>query len=138
MMLFMVAGRRPVNAMVVFVMVAASVTGAAVGLGAEPAAAHGSSANGCTGVPDSGYGYAFHAACDGHDRCYGSKPYGSDWRGRRTCDRVFRAEMLNYCERHGRFSLKRAACRSRAWAYYYGVRALGAPFWARSTGTAIA
>lgn len=107
-------------------------------IGPSPAAAHGPTANGCTGVSDSGYGYNFHAACDAHDRCYGTKPYGEGWSGRRTCDRVFRSEMLGYCGRHSRLSLKRSACRSRAWVYYYGVRALGAPFWARSTGPAIA
>ncbi|MGH1493300.1 MAG: phospholipase A2 [Acidimicrobiales bacterium] len=120
------------------VLATALLVGSVVVIGPDPAAAHGSSANGCTGVSDSGYGYSFHAACDAHDRCYGTKPYGSSWSGRRQCDRVFRSEMLGYCGRHRALSLKRAACKSRAWAYYYGVRALGAPFWARSHGTVIA
>lgn len=128
------ASRYIARAILVIVVVASST----VAVGVDRASAHGPSANGCTGVPDSGYGYNFHAACDAHDRCYGAKPYGSSWSGRRSCDRVFRSEMLGYCGRHRVFSLKRSACKSRAWTYYYGVRAFGAPFFARSSGTAIA
>ncbi len=127
--------RGPILQLVLVIVVG---LGSTTMVGVHPAAAHGVAVNGCTGVPDSGYGYEFHAACDAHDRCYGAKPYGSSWSGRRTCDRVFRSEMLGYCSRHRPLSLKRSACTSRAWVYYYGVRALGGPFWARSEGPVIA
>lgn len=123
------AGRTH-NALLVLI-VLLSIMGSVVVIGAGAAAAHGFDANGCTGVPDSGYGYEFHAPCDSHDRCYRRQPYGSGYGGRRLCDRIFRSEMLHYCERHARFSLKRASCRSTATAFYYGVRALGYPFWNR-------
>lgn len=126
----------PRVAAVALVVVAALA--AATVLGPPPAAAHSAAANGCTGVPDSGYGFEFHASCDQHDRCYGSQPYGSGTLGRSRCDRVFRSEMLRYCERHWRLSLKRAVCESVAWAYYGGVRALGYPYWAKGVATPIA
>ena len=96
---------------------------------APPVSAHGPGANGCTGVPDSGLGFAFHGPCDNHDRCYRAHHYGGGSSGRRTCDRVFRTEMLRHCRRDG-FGLRRAACQATAHLYHAGVRSLGAPFWA--------
>lgn len=101
------------------------------------ASAHGYKANGCTGVPDRGYGFDFHLACDGHDRCYHGQPFGTDAAGRLRCDRMFRSDMLDQCGDHGSRA-KRVACRGIAWSYYYGVRVLGSPFWDRQVGSSIA
>ncbi|MGI9599423.1 MAG: phospholipase A2 [Acidimicrobiales bacterium] len=106
-----------------------SIIGSTTLIPAPPAAAHGRSANGCTGVPDSGYGFRFHGPCDNHDRCYRARPSGSGYSGRRHCDRAFRSDMYRYCDRHHRLSPKRLACRSTATAYFYGVRLLGLPYW---------
>jgi hypothetical protein len=103
-----------------------------------PVSAHGVEVNGCTAVPDSGYGFDFHVICDDHDRCYGTKPYGDGWRGRRACDRVFRSAMLDYCTRHDWFTTKRAACDTVAIAYYLGVRTFGWAFWQNNAPTPIA
>ncbi len=121
---------------VLIAVVVAVLAGALVG--APPAPAHGRAANGCTGVPDSGYGFEFHHLCDRHDRCYRTRPYGSSSAGRRSCDRVFRAQMLWYCRRHRAPSAKRTACRAVAAAYYGGVRALGHRYWAGEAATPIA
>lgn len=104
----------------------------------SPASAHGAEVNGCTAVPDSGYGFDFHEICDDHDRCYGTKPYGDGWRGRLACDRTFRSAMLDYCKRHDWFTTKRAACDTVAIAYYIGVRTFGWAFWQNSAPTPIA
>lgn len=125
-----------VTGIVALTMTAAAITAAVVT--AEPVGAHGPSANGCTGVPDTGPGFRFHSICDRHDRCYGTRPYGHGSAGRRTCDRVFRSEMLAYCSRHARLSPAGFACRSVARAYHLGVRALGAPFWSRHRPAPIA
>ncbi len=128
------AAARPT--VVLIAVVVAVLAGALVG--APPAPAHGRAANGCTGVPDSGYGFEFHHLCDRHDRCYRTRPYGSSSAGRRSCDRVFRAQMLWYCRRHRAPSAKRTACRAVAAAYYGGVRALGHRYWAGEAATPIA
>ena len=109
----------------------ALAVGLALGPGpaSTPASAHGQGTNGCTGVADSGPGFVFHDACDDHDRCYGRHPYGTGIAGRRTCDQVFRSQMLRYCRRHGH-GLHRLSCRVVAYGYHAGVRALGWPFWA--------
>ena len=106
-----------------------SVVALVGGITIEPAAAHGYEANGCTGVPDAGHGFAFHGICDRHDYCYGDKPYGSDAAGRKQCDQVFGAAMTAYCERHGRWSTEELSCRTVARVYYVGVRVLGAAAW---------
>lgn len=122
------------------VVVALMATTAAVGTFAmaAPAAAHGVDSNGCTGVPDSGYGFNFHDACDRHDRCYSIKPYGTSSAGRSACDRVFLGEMLSYCSRYSSWSGRGIACRVVARTYYVGVRVVGYPFWALSSPAPIA
>lgn len=111
---------------------------AVTGVAPSPAAAHGEDANGCTGVPDTGHGFRFHSICDRHDRCYGGRPYGDGSSGRAACDRVFRDEMLRYCERHRRFSTEGLTCRAVARTYHLGVRLLGEPFFRRAAPTPIA
>lgn len=122
------------------VVVAMMATAAAAGTFAmaAPAAAHGAGSNGCTGVPDSGYGFNFHDPCDRHDRCYSIKPYGTSSAGRSACDRVFLNEMLGYCSRYSSWSGRGIACRVVARTYYVGVRVLGYPFWALSSPAPIA
>ncbi|MEM7323546.1 MAG: phospholipase A2 [Actinomycetota bacterium] len=105
---------------------------------AGPASAHGPTVDGCTAVPDSGYGFDFHEMCDDHDRCYGTKPHGDGWRGRRTCDREFRAAMYDHCDQHDRFSARRISCDAVATAYYLGVRTFGWFYWQQSISTTIA
>ncbi len=127
--------------MVRFLVVAAMmVSTAAIGTFAmaAPAAAHGVDTNGCTGVPDSGYGFDFHDACDHHDRCYATKPYGTSSAGRSACDQVFLNDMLSYCSRYSVWSGPGIACRTVARTYYVGVRVLGYPFWALSAPAPIA
>lgn len=126
-------GRRSVSA----IAVAGLLVLATLAFAAAPAAAHGVNTNGCTGVPDSGYGFDFHEQCDDHDRCYSNQPYGSDWRGRRACDREFRSAMLGYCKRHDWFTRKRTACDTVAVSYYVGVRTLGWPFWLQAEPTTV-
>ena len=104
----------------------------------SPAGADGVDINGCTGVPDSGYGFDFNEICDDHDRCYGMQPYGDGWRGRRSCDRSFRSAMFGYCKQHDWFSSKRTTCDSVAVAYYLGVRAFGWVYWQDEVPTIIA
>ncbi len=120
------------------VLLAVAVSGVLIVAGPAAVSAHGPDANGCTGVPDSGFGFEFHAGCDAHDRCYRTQPYGSGSAGRKQCDRTFRSELLGYCDRHGRLSLERVVCRSTARAYYYGVRLFGFPFWEQKLPTVIA
>lgn len=120
------------------VMVTALVVVATLAFGLSPTLAHGANTNGCTGVPDSGYGFDFHEICDDHDRCYGAKPYGDGWRGRRGCDRVFRSAMREHCKQHEWYTTKRAACDTVAAAYYIGVRAFGWTYWQRAEPTVIA
>ena len=58
-------------------------TGLAVDGGVGVVSAHRPGTNGCTLSPDSGYApvyYNFHDACDAHDICYGTKPYGDTQR----------------------------------------------------------
>lgn len=102
---------------------------AAVGLGVTPAAAHTDdspaaggwqwhpwSSDGCSHVPDAVWGvFEFTHACQHHDGCY-RHHFGT----RAVCDRRFRADMVAGC---AWFNL---ACRTMAYAYYAGVRALGA------------
>ena len=114
---------------VVVALVAMAALVGSLGVGIAPAAAHGVEANGCTGVPDSGYGFNFHSVCDRHDHCYRDKPYGIDSAGRKQCDRVFRSAMLDYCDRHRRWSSEDLSCRTVAQIYYGGVRVLGGPAW---------
>lgn len=104
----------------------------------SPASADDVVVNGCTAVPDSGYGFDFHEICDDHDRCYGIQPYGDGWRGRRACDRTFRSDMLDYCKRHDWLSSKRTSCDSVAVVYYLGVRTFGWAFWPDNNPTVIA
>lgn len=99
--------------------------------------AHGRGANGCTGVPDAGYGFEFHTICDRHDRCYGSRPHGSGYHGRRQCDRAFLGAMSSQCDRHPRLGARRMTCRSVAWTYYRGVRAFGIPAWNRRSSPSV-
>ena len=131
------AGTRrpnPVSALIITVVMLLS----GVGFGATAAAAHGSDVNGCTAVPDSGFGFDFHEICDDHDRCYANKPYGDGWWGRRSCDRVFRSAMLDYCTRHDRFTAERISCDAVAITYYAGVRLFGWAFWQNGEPTPIA
>lgn len=133
--------RRFASLLVRFIIVSAMMlSAAAVGTFAmaTPVAAHGAGTNGCTGVPDSGYGFNFHDACDRHDRCYSTKPYGSSSAGRSACDRVFLNEMLGYCSRYSAWSGRGIACRVVARTYYVGVRVLGYPFWVLSSPAPIA
>ena len=82
--------------------------------------------NGCTGVPDSGPTFNFTSACNWHDWCYDTHPYGGGSSGRLSCDQGFLARMNNYCEaHHGRFNPARYICKDIATRYYLGVRALG-------------
>ena len=90
----------------------------------EPASA---APNGCTAVPDSGYGFNFKPSCDAHDICYENMPYGDSYSGRRTCDQVFRSNMLNHCSTRSSWA-QRTVCRGVAYTYYYGVRAFGGFF----------
>jgi len=135
-------GRQGVAAGPIRLVLALVVLTSTVSIGALsgtlPASAHGLQADGCTGVPDSGYGFSFHGICDRHDRCYRTKPYGTDSADRRRCDRVFRSDMLGYCTRHSSLSTRGIACRSVAVAFYSGVRTIGHPFWARGLTTPIA
>lgn len=105
---------------------------------AGPVAAHAPNTNGCTLVPDRGFGFDFHDICDAHDICYGTQPDGSGWLGRRACDREFRSQMLDHCGLHPAASAERVTCTTVAWAYYFGVRTFGRPFWDQTSPTRIA
>ena len=129
---------RRAGAQLVAIIVLVATVSSGLAIGAGPAAAHGSGANGCTGVPDAGYGFDFHAACDRHDRCYRQRTRGTTWRGRLGCDRAFLADMGRSCDRHRRYSAPGLACRSTARLYYLGVRALGHAAWLRALGPVIA
>ncbi|MEM7275843.1 MAG: phospholipase A2 [Actinomycetota bacterium] len=119
------------SAAVAAVAVVGALLAAALLVAPAPAAAHGPDTNGCTAVPDAGYGFDFHDICDRHDVCYGTQPHGSDRDGRKQCDRIFRSEMLDQCREHPFFSGERAACTAVAVAYYIGVRAVGWTYWER-------
>ncbi len=120
---------------VLAVLVAGLASGVVVGAGAV--AAHGRDANGCTGVPDAGYGFDFHTICDRHDRCYRQPAQGRTADGRRRCDRAFLTDMQRSCNRHRRYSAPRLVCRSTARIYYIGVRALGRRAWQQRLGPLI-
>lgn len=103
---------------------AAAVTLGSGLLGASPAAAQapadqcGSASNGTEWIPDRGPGWDFAGACQVHDACYGSKPYGSDSVGRHACDLEFLDNARNSCGGGvGGF-----ACRDVADHYYLGIR----------------
>lgn len=111
---------------------------ATLAVGSGPVSAQEAEVDGCTAVPDRGYGFDFEALCDEHDRCYGTKPYGDGWRARRACDRAFRSAMYDHCRQHDRFSTRRISCDAVATAYYAGVRAFGWFYWQRAVSTPIA
>ncbi len=100
----------------------------------QPAAA---APNGCTGVPDSGYGFNFNASCNDHDNCYAFKYFGDSASGRQACDVRFLNNMKAHCNTRSSWG-QRTFCRGVAYTYYYGVRALGGFFFARATGSNIA
>ena len=100
----------------------------------QPAAA---APNGCTAVPDSGYGFDFNASCNDHDNCYEFQWYGSSANGRKSCDVRFLNNMRAHCDTRSSWG-QRVACRSVAYTYYYGVRAFGGFFFNQGTGTVIA
>lgn len=78
-------------------------------------------ADGCTGVPDSGFGVDFKPVCDKHDACYAPESTTD----RLVCDDVFRTDLLAACTA----SPTVGACNAQAEVYYRGVRALGRPFY---------
>lgn len=129
---------RRVGAQLVVIVVLVAAFSSGLAIGADPVAAHGSGENGCTGVPDAGYGFDFHSACDRHDRCYRQRTRGTTWRDRLGCDRAFLADMERSCNRHRRYSVPGLACRSTARLYYLGVRALGHGAWLQTAGPVIA
>jgi len=100
----------------------------------EPASA---APNGCTAVPDSGYGFNFLNSCNNHDNCYEFQYYGSSASGRKACDVDFLNDMRAHCSTRSSWG-QRAVCRAVAYTYYYGVRAFGGFFFDSESGTRIA
>lgn len=92
----------------------------------------------CTAAPDSGWApvyYRFHRACHNHDFCYATHFRGGGFTGRLRCDRVFYAEMAQWCKSRYPGSnpfrvLARSDCRAIAYVYYVSVRVAGAWFFA--------
>ena len=110
---------------------------AAATIATPAASAHGPGTNGCTGVPDSGRTFNFHAACDRHDLCYdqlwfGKGPWipGVGWRGRLRCDQLWSREMKDSCRARypNRYDPRRGSCFTVADEYYAVVRVIGGPW----------
>lgn len=98
-------------------------------------AAHGDTANGCTGVPDRGPGFDFHDICDRHDHCYRFRPHGDSRAARKLCDRTFLDEMRDHCK--DRRLRHRIPCEIVAYTYYAGVRTLGSTYWAKGEASSL-
>ena len=95
----------------------------------------------CTGVPDEGPNFNFHAACQAHDACYatyGGGSYSAQKEAlRAACDNQFLADMNASCDAalqsNQITAAGNAACKSRASLYYSGVRVLGRSFFYQTT-----
>lgn len=104
---------------------------------------YGIPANGCTAVPDSGYGYNFHDICDIHDYGYGThrdvSAYGIYYGGygisRYNLDNAFHVRMDNNCYYRRAYAgsgfFASSNCYYRSDLYYQGVRYFGYPFYSR-------
>lgn len=86
-------GRRRTTTVVAAILAAV----AAATIATPTASGHGPGTNGCTGVPDSGLTFNFHAACDRHDLCYDQLWYGNGRTGRLGCDNLWSREMKDSC-----------------------------------------
>lgn len=76
--------------------------------------------NGCNFVPEDGPYFDFGHACTHHDGCY-----EYHWGSQATCDWWFLNDMLASCDAMG----EGYACRAQAFAYWYGVREFGLPWY---------
>lgn len=81
-----------------------------------------SQVNGCTGVPDSPFGFEYAPSCNNHDMNYSDTTTMS----RAEADAQFRTDMLNTCDTKYDGSL---LCKVTANVYYVGVRILGGFFY---------
>jgi hypothetical protein len=95
---------------------------------APQAQAHQQYTDGCTVVPDSGWGFDFHAICDLHDLDYVYRPHGVNEWGRSVADLTFLYRMRDHC-RARPAGAAQTNCYSVAQQYYNGVRTFGLFFY---------
>lgn len=94
-------------------------------IAAVPVAQVSAAGNGCGTdentqfIPDSfGPFFDFRAACEFHDDCYDTKPFGNSTAGRRACDDGFRNMMMASCN-------LTVECFGLSQIYYLGARVKG-------------